>query len=605
MGARLAAVSSLLLATVAASSARAEVVAFDVRSRSPLGQSGYEKIIATARLAVDPQDSHNRIIADVDLAPRNAAGRVESSVDVMILRPLDPTRANGAAVVDVPNRGYPLILQQMDHAPGRFDFATDRDLGDGVLMARGFALVWIGWQFDVARNGRFIGADLPHANGISGRVEADFTPNERARPFAIADLVGYPPADPADVVLTVRDGPFGEQTTVPSNVYELRGNVLTVAEGFSPGRTYRIGYRTSNPAITGLGLAAIRDVGSWLRRSPESPLRLTAMYAYGVSQSGRFLRRFLRQGFNRDERDGEVFDAALIVGAGGAELDINRRWAQPNGNGFFVAAKPDAGLVDTVARLKVFHVFSGFEYWAAGRSAALTHTTPDGTADVAPPPNSRIYFFASSSHAPGPLPARVQNGAQPSNFVPFEIRALLVALDLWVRLGTEPPPSVFPHLSDGTLVPPERVGAPAVPGLRTPRDIPPARSDDVSLPLLVSQVDEDGIDRGGIRLPLIAVPLATYTGWNFRNAAIGGPTELFPFIGSFVPFAITKEARLAAGDPRRSIGERYASRAEYFEQVRKNTDALIADRYLLPEDAPRIALQAGQLWDAVVGSVPR
>lgn len=595
--------------------ARADVVRFEIRTRAAVGSSGYEKITGVAHLAVDPASGRNRQIADIDLAPRNGSGLVEFSADVTILRPIDAAKSNGAAVLEVPNRGYPLILQHMNRAPGRFDFATDADLGDGFLMARGFTLVWVGWQFDLPRNGRRIGADLPRASGVQGIVQADFVPDNNATSFTVTDLAGYPPIEPSgsDTTLTVRDGPFGVATAIERSRFELRGNVVTLTGGYEPGRTYRIRYRAADPPISGLGLAAVRDVASWLRNASDAVTHPARIYGYGVSQSGRFLRQFLVDGFNVDERGRTVFDAVMPVGAGGARLDVNARWAQPNGNGFFEAATfpfadgrtPDPltgqekGLLDSSPAVKVFHINSGFEYWGAGRSAALTHTTPDGRSDVALPSSSRSYFFASATHAPGPFPPRVQNGAQPLNFVPFALRGLLVALDQWVRDGIEPPPSQYPRISDGTLVPAEQVTYSAIPKVRTPRDIPRAQSQGALLPLLVSQVDADGIDRGGIRLPLIAVPLGTYTGWNLRSASIGGEREFFPFIGSFVPFAATPGQRQSAADPRLSVSERYGSREEYLGLVNEATDASIRARFLVEEDRAGIKAQAEQLWDIV------
>jgi hypothetical protein len=605
----------VLVATALVPEAHAEVARFELRTKAAIGRSGYEKIVGTVRLTVDPRAPHNQIIADIDKAPLNATGRVEFSADVYIIRPIEPRAVNGVGVVDIPNRGYPLILQHMNGAPGRLDFLTDADLGDGSLMRRGFTFIWIGWQFDLPRNGRLIGADLPHAAGIEGIVHADFTPNDAGPVFTVADLAGYLPVDPdgADTVLTVRDGPFGRRTIVDRRAYDLRRNSVTMGDGFERGRTYELSYRSKDPAVSGLGLAAVRDISSWLRYSADSPLRLRYLYGYGVSQSGRFLRTLLYGGFNRDERGRPVLDAAMPVGAGGARLSVNERWAQPNSNGFYQAATfpfsdgrqhdpvsaRDEGLLDSDPQVKVFHVNSAFEYWGAGRAAALVHTTPDGTVDIPLPANARLYVFASATHSPGPFPPQTTMGDQPSNFVPFALKGLFLALDQWLRDGIEPPPSRYPRLSDGTLVPIERVAFPDIPGVKPPRGVPSGRQGQTPLPLLVSQVDADGIDRAGVLLPQMAVPLGTYTGWNFRNSSIGGTMELFPFIGSFIPFAATKQQRDVAGDPRLAVGERYASREQYLERVREVTETLVRARYLAEDDRPSILIQAARLWDSI------
>lgn len=599
-----------------AAPAAGEVVRFEIRTRAPVGTSGYEKIIATARISVDPANAHNRAIADIDVVPLGTTGRIDFSTDVMILEPIDEAKSNSVAVLEAPNRGYPLILQHMNRAPGRFDFVSNADLGDGFLMARGFTVVWVGWQFDVPRDGRLIGADLPRVPEVQGTVEADFTPNDNAPSFTVADLAGYPPLDAngADTSLTVRDGAFGVTTIIERGRYELRGNVISLAGGFEKGRTYRLRYRSANPAITGLGLAAVRDVASWLRHSPEAPVHPRFIYGYGVSQSGRFMREFMKAGFNRDERDLQVFDAVMPVGAGAARLDVNRRWALPNGNQFFEAAtfpfadqrlrdprtRREEGLLDTDPTVKVFHINSGFEYWGAGRSAALTHTTPDGKGDIELPNSSRSYYFAGTAHAPGPFPPQIQTGAHPSNFAGYPLRAMLVALDQWTRQGIQPPPSAYPRFADQTLIAADRIAFPAIPGTRPPLGIEHARADGESLPLLVSQIDADGNDRAGIRLPLVTVPLGTYTGWNFRNANVGGGAELFPFIGSFVPFAATGDQGKASGDPRIAVSERYESREHYLSMFRAATDASISARVLVEEDRGWMTLQAERLWDIVM-----
>ena len=137
------------------------------------------------------------------------------------------------------------------------------------------------------------------------------------------------------------------------------------------------------------------------------------------------------------------------------------------------------------------------------------------------------------------------------------MRALLVAMDRWVRQGVAPPASQIPRIADGTLVPAERVAFPAIPGMMSPRT-----------------VDDDENERTGIRFPDVVVPLATYTSWNFRNASIGGTRELVSLMGSAIPFQKKKAAHQGAQDPRRSIEERYTSRHGHLGQVRDVADDL-------------------------------
>ena len=154
-----------------------------------------------------------------------------------------------------------------------------------------------------------------------------------------------------------------------------------------------------------------------------------------------------------------------------------------------------------------------------------------------------------------------------------------------------------------------KVAFPSIPGVRSPQALPAAvraanalvahdGAPGTPLPFLVPQTDKDGIELAGVRLPEIAVPLATYTGWNFRNAAIGG-TDLFPLLGSYVPFAATAAERAAAKDPRAAIAERYASKHVYLDAVRAAGDKLVAGRYLRADDLAVVMERAGQHWDLV------
>jgi hypothetical protein len=610
----------LLMAAVLACAqiARAEVTKVEVATRSAVGTSGYEKIVGTVHFAVDPRDPHNKVIADLDKAPVNAAGRVEFSADLYILRPRDAERSNNVAFVDVLNRGRKMILNGFNRG-ATSDPAADPDLGDGFLMKQGFTLVWVGWQFDVRRQGGAMGIAVPSAQGVSDIVRAEFTPNERSTEQTVTDLAAYPvEASGADATLAVRDGVFGHAETVARGRWSLQGNKVTMPGGFEPGRTYQLSYRAQTMPIAGLGMAAFRDVASWVKHSQDAPARAQYAIAFGSSQSGRFLRTFLYYGFNSDERGAQVFDGVMAHIAGAARLSLNERGAIPNGLGMWSATAfpfanaatrdPISGRVEGLLdndrarqnQPKVMFTNSAVEYWGGGRSAALVHTTPDGKSDLALPENTRVYFLTGAQHSPSQFPPRVSNGQQPDNPVEYwwTLRALLVSMEKWVKQGTAPPPSQHPRLADGTLVAADRIGFPAIPGVSSPRAVPSARHGEKSMPLLVPQVGEDGNEVAGVRTPEIAVPMATYTGWNFRTAAIGGTDQLVSLLGSSVPFARTKAERDAAHDPRRSVEERYASSEAYLAKVRTVADALVAGRYLLPGDLPQVMKRAHDQWSA-------
>jgi hypothetical protein len=620
---------SLLLTaivTFVASAAGAEVVRVDVARRADVGSSGYEKIVGTVHFSLDPRDAVNQAIVDLDRAPRNAAGRVEFTADLYILKPREATRSNGVALVDVLNRGRKIVLGGFNRG-GTNDPATDADLGDAFLMREGFTLVWVGWQFDVQRRNGLMGLDAPLAQGVGGTVRASFTPNDRQPDVTVGDLTGYPPADAAgaDTTLTVRDGPFGSPTPIARGRFRLNGNVVSMDGGFEPGRTYEIAYRTASMPIAGTGLAAFRDVASWLKYNPAALARPQHAIAFGSSQSGRFLRTFLYQGFNTDEQGRQVLDGVMAHIAGASRLSLNERGATPNGLGMYnatsfpfadgamrdpITGKTDGLLDNDRARRhqpKVFYTNTSVEYWGGGRAAALVHATPDGRGNLTLPDNVRAYFFAGTQHSPGAFPpaagpAQQQRGNPVQYWWPM--RALLLAMTRWVKDGDAPPPSQVPRFDEDrpTIVRADQIPFPAIPGVQSPRIVQAARQGAAALPHLVSQVDEDGNERAGIRLPDIAVPLATYTGWNFRSAAVGGTTELVPLVGSWIPFAPTRAARDAARDPRRSVEERYRSRDDYLRQVRGAADALAAGRYLLAADVPAIVDGAGRMWDLVAGA---
>jgi hypothetical protein len=221
-----------------------------------------------------------------------------------------------------------------------------------------------------------------------------------------------------------------------------------------------------------------------------------------------------------------------------------------------------------------------------------------------------MYSFSGASHNIGRFPPAVTNGQQPDN--PFDyrlpLRALLVAMEKWVRDGAAPPPSRYARLQDGTLVRATEVAWPNIPGVKSPRtSIAGTRGANrllardggggTPLPYLVPQVDRDGNELGGLRLPEVTVPLSTYTGWNFRNDKIGGTEQQFALMGGYVPLANTKAEREQKQDPRLSIEERYQSREHYLKLVREAAAPLVKSGYLLADDVPTILQRAGDHWD--------
>ena len=618
-----------------ATTAGAEVTRFDVTSRAPVPGYAYERVAGRITFSVDPRDPRNAVIVDLDKAPRTTGGRVEFSADVVLLMPT--AGGNGVTLIDVVNRGA-MVTPRLARAGN----GNDREFGDGFLLKQGFAVVALGWEFDTPRNNRQLTLDAPIAtdNGrsISGIVRATFVPDRADASITLTsrDSAFYPPDDPAgaESVLTVRDSYQAAPTVIPRDQWQLTKDAVTLTGGFAPGRVYELAYRAVNPRVGGVGLLALRDTASWLKHAGDAPIRTPRVYAMGVSQTGRVLRDFLYHGCNTDERGRQVFDAMLIHIAGASRIDLNQRWALPTSVGSYSATSfpfadgrqrdPISGVTEgqldnpraRTNQPRIFYTNTGVEYWGGARAAALLHTSVDGTRDVAPPANVRIYFLAGSQHGPGAFPpatpTNVQQRQNPTDYW-WSMRALVVALDRWVRDGTEPPASAIPTIADGTLVKASDLAFPSIRGVQSPRTVwCGARSSNplisqqgapgTALPLLVPQVDSDGNERAGIRLPDVVVPLATYTGWNFRNQSSGGTDLLRPLIGSYVPFAATRDQRQQANDPRPSVAERYASRDAYVARIKEVAADLVKRRYLLQEDVAPIEARALEHWQLVTAA---
>jgi hypothetical protein len=626
---RRAAIAALLAASVpalvSAEVSRVEITGRrDVAGGRSFGPAGpYEQLTGKLYFLIDPGNRRNAVIADLDKAPRNAAGKVELSADLVILRPRDPGKANGIALFDIVNRGNGVVFGAFNGPAGN---TPETEAGDGFVLNRGYTIVRVGWEFDIRREGA-VRIDVPAATGVTGVVRATFIPNSRAE-AAVGDLVGYVPSDPASAenTLKVRRALGTGWATVPRATWQLKGNTVTLEGGFEPGQTYELSYLAVNPPVAGLGFAAVRDAATWVKYAPGATVSAKYAFAFGSSQTGRWLRDFLYEGFNTDERNRQAFDAVIPHKAGAGGIDLNRRWSTPTSLSMETVTRypfsdrkqrdPVTGLEEGVLdnpraaehQPKIFYTNSSTEYWQRG--FALAHATPDGSKDVAPPENVRIYSFSGSSHNIGRFPPAVANGEQPDN--PFDyqlpLRRLLVAMEAWVRDGVAPPPSRYPRLQDGTLVRAADVAYPDIPGVTSPRkSIAGTRGANrllareggagTPLPYLVPQVDRDGNEIGGLRLPEVGVPLGTYTGWNFRNEKIGGTEQQFALMGGYTPFAGTKAEREQKRDPRLSIEERYQSREHYLTLVRDAAGSLVKSGYLLADDVAAILQRAGDHWD--------
>jgi hypothetical protein len=470
----------------------------------------------------------------------------------------------------------------------------------------------------------------------------------------------YPVDDPASSknVLTVRDAPEDTRRIIPRSQWSfshaVEGKIVAdphfihLSGGFQPGKIYEVVYEAKDPVVVGLGLASVRDFLSYLKYDPQSTAPVHRVYAVGISQSGRFLRHFLYQDFNADEQGRQVIDGVIAHVAGAGRGSFNHRFAQPSRDAqplssiffptdlFPFTDRPEtdsatgetAGLLDAPNKShstpKIFFTNTSYEYW--GRSASLIHTSPDGLSDVKPSENVRIYMLSGLQHFSAPFPPQKSNPNSPDsnaqqrynpNPVQWYWRALITDLDQWVKDGSEPPASTYPKIADGTLVPLGKWNFPAIPGVNKPHEASLAYHLDfgpkwkegivgleppvVGKPfaVLVPQSDVNGNDLGGVSLPELQVPLASYTGWNLRDPSIGSSDLRLSFYGSFIPFAKTKAEREKSGDPRLSIAERYGSREDYIRKFKEAANELIRERFLLPEDLPSLMERGSREWDEV------
>lgn len=648
----------------------ARVVEIEIDSREAVldgksfGLAGaYERITGTIRFAVDPSNPANQIITDVDMAPRDSNGRVAFSSEFFMLKPVDPDRGNGALLYEVSNRGRKGMLSFFNLAAGSLDPKDKRHFGDGFLLSEGYTLLWLGWQFDPPRLDGLLRLTTPIARGkdgpIRGLVRSDFVVRDRELSHSLADRnhVPYLVADPdaPENVLTVRDSAIGERETIPRDRWSFgrmengklvpdRGSVH-LKGGFEAGRIYEVVYVSENPPLVGLGPTAVRDAVSHFKYEGSETLGIDESaidrgIAFGISQSGRFLRTFLYYGFNEDESGRIAFDGIMSHVAGGGRGSFNHRFAQPSRDAHpymnFLhptdifpftdreQAEPQTGRKDGILthRLdrkfwpKIFYTNSSYEYW--GRAASLIHTDVTGSRDIELFDNVRIFLFSGAQHGPGSFPPSISIGQQKWNPLDFRwsMRALLQAMNAWTKGESEPPSSRHPKIGDGTLVRADDLGFPDIPGVNTsarvhrayrvdygPRFIsdgvvtqePPTVGE--AFPILVPSVDSDGNETAGVRMPELQAPLATYTGWNLFNENSGPTHEISSMVGSYIPFPRTRAEREASQDPRPSVEDRYRSRAEYLGKVGEAGISLIEDGLMLDQDLPAVIEKAAAHWD--------
>jgi hypothetical protein len=612
----------------------------------------YERISGQIIGEVDPKDPRNAIIIDIGLAPKNPNGTVAYSTDFQILRPLDRTRGNKRLIYEITNRGRTNVLGTLNDSKTENDVESSGDAGNGFLMRQGYVVLESGWDFSAPRNGKLFTATVPAAknpdgSSITGLNTEEFVIDKAATPAQ--QRLTYPAAgaDKSKASLTVRKNYADAPVPVPADAWDYvdaKLNAVKLTSGnfggpgsFGPTALYEFTYEAKDPVVAALGLAAIRDIATFLRNAETddtgtpNPLAGDVQYIYSFcsSQPCRTMHDYVQLGFNQPELAAsaapKVFDGILNWKAGGSGLFINYRFSQPVRTHRHHIARwtpeyqfpfADVKVTDTVTgktdwRLrrceesgtcpKTFEANSSNEYWA--KASSMMQTDSQGRdLDLDGAANVRYYLLASLPHGAGNGPgicAQPRNPLRPN----AALRALLTDLDAWVTAGTAPPSNQMPRVADGTLVPPlpqEGYGFPRIPGVvyngthhtgdlwdfgpgfdKGFISVLPPKLVGTPYPVFVPKGDADGNDIAGVRMPEVQVPVATYTGWALRADGLDGCDAS----GQRLDFAKTKAARLAAGDPRPSLEERYADHAGYVERVTRSAQALKAERFLLEEDA--------------------
>jgi hypothetical protein len=653
---------ALCLAAVTASGAEARITkieitkvekpTFEGTSFGAVGQ--YEKLIGRAYGEVDPKDKRNAVIVDINSAPKNARGMVEYNTDVIILKPVDMTKANHRMWYEVNNRGNMPAYELMTE--GEVDSnnpSKAAEAGNGFLMRQGYTILEVGWD-DSAGQGegkltiRVPVAKNPDGSSIVGpsldEFVVDDTKTMRGRlTYAAASV------DKAKATLTVRTRYEDAPVVVPADKWQYTDEkgvaIELVPKGtaFEQGKLYEFAYQAKDPKVAGLGFAALRDVGAFLRGAQKddagnaNPLAGNIQYVYTACQSQpcRTMHDFLWLGFNEDESGKKVVDGMQNWIGGATGIFVNFRFGQagrthrqhiarwfPEFQGPFtnqvmldpITGKSDGRLARCTATNtcpKIFETNSANEYWSKNMSVALVDTKGKDLTNE--PANVRSYFIASLHHA-GAFPTRgkgicqqVRNPLTPSAV----LRALLVDMDEWVSKGVEPPASRVPHAGDGTLVSPlpqEKQGFPKIQGVTYNGRMHtgdlfdygpdfdkgiisnwPPKLKGTPYPALVPKTDADGNDMAGIRMPDVAVPTATYTGWALRANSDGDGCDA---AGQMIPFAKTKAEREMNNDPRLSIEERYSSHADYVSKITAAATNLKNARLMLDEDVQAFVKKA-------------
>ncbi len=626
---------------------------FEGRSFGDVGP--YEKLRGRAYGEVDPEDPRNAVITDIELAPRNANGMVEYSMDIYILKPVNLGRGNHKLVIDVNNRGGKRF-SQLNNSPRMNDPTTAADAGEAFFMERGYTLAWNGWDISAAAGDDRLTISVPVARNPDGSTIAgpSYEYISVNNDTTMTQTLAYPAATlgKSEARLTVKRFLNDAPTTIAPSDWEYVDDrtirLLPAGTAFSQSRIYEFTYTARDPLVAGLGLAATRDFVSFLRhataddRGSANPLAedVQNTLSWAVSQPGRYLNDFQTLGFNEDENGRRVLDGIQNWVAGSSGVALNYRFAQTARTernrqnhfypeGVFPFAYPvthdlvsgrSGGRAERCLESdtcpNVFEINSANEYWV--KAGSLLHTDTAGN-DLADPYHVRFFLIAGAQHGRGSSGLGVCQQPRNQTDPAPAMRALFVALDQWVTTGVAPPESRVPRVSDGTavfakslpttvtgMVSRAELGFPSIPGVTytgviTTRHlfdfgpsfdegivtrVSPTFVDRPTYPSFVSRTDEDGNEVAGIRLPPVAAPVATTTGWALRRVGFG-LDDGCEGAGQSIPLARTEADRREASDPRVSLEERYETHSGYVQAVTDAARQLMSERFLLDGDVLR------------------
>ena len=506
------------------------------------GNTGaYEEVVGKITFAIDPTESLNQVIINLDRAPRNDQGLVEATADLVILSPIDPQQGNGVALVDIANRGRRTALA--------FNRGGSGTYGDGFLMNQGFTIIWVGWEFDVEPNPGAIRLEVPSVDSfpVGGLGFA-----------AVRDTASWIKYDNQAVVNADHVLSFGSSQS---------GRFLRtfLYLGFNTNKSGQQVFDGMIPHIAGASRINLNQPGA-------SPISLGMFDATSFPFADAALRdpvTGIIDGTLGNDRS-RMNQPLIFYSNSGVEYWGGGRVAAlihttPDGTSdltlpdnirsyFFAGTQHGPSPFPPSTTGNGQEMRNPTDYWWNMRALLLALT--DWVVDRVEPPTSQYPSFAQGNLV---TPADMNFPTMPNVRSPHDRTAGARVENHWLN-----------------------------------------GKDDkgVALPMFVPQVDDDGNETSGIRHPEVSVPLATYTGWNFSDPDRGDPDTLVPLAGSYIPFSSTRTQREAQRDPRQAIEERYPSKTSYLELINEVAEKLVIDGYLLEEDIPQVVEDAGQRWDA-------